>query len=583
MDRKQEIALKQRLVQLGKAQRFAEAERVARALLASFGNDLQLWFALAQMLLAQGKREEALTAFMRVSGMRSDMQLIALDKVTDLAQELGRFDIGFRAALVLRDLAPKTAVSHSKAGFFAWSSQRQTESLGFFQQAVNLEPDNVMFSMQLAKALTHQGKVEEALACYERVFERVGPDVELYSQYLYTLNYVENISEESLFQLHCKFGAKLEEAVPDKHIRAEPLLNRRIRIGYVSKDFCYHAVACFFIPLLEAHNAESFEIFCYSDVPRPDAVTAAIRSASEHWCDSVAMDDAALCQKIESDNIDVLVDLVGYAGGRRAGLFARRAAPVQVSYLGYPNTSGLSRMDYRITDNICDPEGESEQFYTENLIRLDDGFLSYRPLIAELDIVQAPCIENGYLTFGCFNVFPKVSESVLKSWCEILLALPDSKLLIKAQVFSEVALQDLVRSRFAKYGVTSERLIFKGRLDSNEGHFQEYSNVDVHLDTHPYNGTTTTCDALWMGVPTLCQLGSSHRSRVSASIMSRVDLAEFVCDGTEDYIQKAVDLAEDFSRLNRLRKGMRSRVLWSGKVLANALEEHYKKFMAAKK
>jgi len=583
MDQKQEIALKQRLVQLGKAQRFAEAEQVARALLANFQNDLQLWFALAQMLLAQGKREDALVAFIRVSAARSNMQLIALDKVTDLSQELGRFDIGFQAALALRDLAPQSAASHFKAGYFAWSSQRQTESLAFFQRAVSIEPENAGFSLQLAKALTHQGKVEEALACYESVFERVSPDVELYSQYLYTLNYVENISEESLFQLHCKFGAKLEEDTPDKVIRVEPLLNRRMRIGYVSKDFCYHAVACFFIPLLEAHNAESFEIFCYSDVPRPDAVTAAIRSTSEHWCDSVAMDDAALCQKIESDNIDVLVDLVGYAGGRRAGLFARRAAPVQVSYLGYPNTSGLSRMDYRITDNICDPEGESEQFYTEMLVRLDCGFLSYRPLIAELDIAQAPCIENGYLTFGCFNVFPKVSESILKSWSEILLLLPESKLLLKAKVFSEVALQELVRSRFAKYGVTSDRLIFKGSSGSNEEHFQEYANVDVHLDTHPYNGTTTTCDALWMGVPTLCQLGDSHRSRVSASIMSRVGMSEFVCDSLESYVQKAVDLAEDFSRLNRLRQDMRSRILLSGKVLANALEGHYEALMVAKK
>ena len=305
-------------------------------------------------------------------------------------------------------------------------------------------------------------------------------------------------------------------------------IERRLKIGYVSPDFCQHSVAYFIEPLLRAHERQAVEVFCYADVTRPDSVTARLRGYADHWLITVGRSDDELAERILTDSIDILVDLAGYTSKNRLGVFARKAAPVQVSWLGYPNTTGLAAMDYRLVDAVTDPVGEADAWASETLVRVDGGFLCYGSGKDVPKPTVPPCLTSRTVTFGSFNNPAKLSDATLDTWARLLERLPKTRLLLKGKPLGDAATRSFFLSRLAERGVAPERVELVAWLSNEAMHLALYDRVDIALDPFPYNGTATTCEALWMGVPVVTLLGDRHAGRVGASLLTQVGFTDWI-------------------------------------------------------
>ena len=339
-----------------------------------------------------------------------------------------------------------------------------------------------------------------------------------------------------------------------------PTDGRRLRVGYISRDFTTHSVAYFLEPLLANHDRAAFEIFCYSDVERPDATTARLRTYTDHWCSIVGQSDDAVTGKIRGDAIDILVDLAGHSKGNRLLVFARRAAPVQVTWLGYPNTTGLRSMDYRVTDEISDPTGVAEKLATETLIRLPGGFICYRPASETPELLDPPSRVNGAITFGNFNSIAKLTPEIISLWSQLLNRIPGSKLLLKSNGLGDEVLRARILGNFETGGIDPTRIELLGWTTSTYFHLALYNKIDIALDTSPYNGTTTTCEALWMGVPVVTLVGDRHAARVGASILTQIDMTDCIALNEAAYVDIAFSLANDPEKLNLIRRSCREKL-----------------------
>ena len=429
-----------------------------------------------------------------------------------------------------------------------------------YNKALALQPNNAFVLVNVANALADQGRIDEALQTYRRAM-RLKPDlVGAYEAFLLTLHYSDRVSTEDVFAAHRDYDARfaaplLAEAVP--HLNS-PDPQRVLRIGYVSPDFHTHPVAFFIEPVLGNHDRAQFQTFCYSDVAVGDGVTVRLAHEAGTWRNIRGLRDQEVAELIRRDRIDILVDLAGHTGSRML-LFARKPAPVQVTYLGYPDTTGVRAIDYRITDAWADPDW-ADAIHTERLVRLDSGFLCYAPPTDSPPVAAAPVATNGFVTFASFNALAKLSPSVFRVWAEILKAVPRSRLLLKAKSLHCAATRKLVRNSFEQFGVTSERVTLMRQQPSLADHLATYGEADIGLDPFPYNGTTTTCDALWMGLPVITLAGRTHVGRVGVSILSRVGAVDLIAQDQSAYIQQAVTLANDIERLVELRRGFRTRL-----------------------
>src|SRR5439155_7589787 len=339
--------------------------------------------------------------------------------------------------------------------------------------------------------------------------------------------------------------------------------DRRLRIGLLSPDFRTHSVAYFLEPILAAHERASFEFICYAELAHPDATSQRLQQQSEGWRSTAGVADAALAQQIRADAIDILIDLAGHTASTRIAVCAHQPAPVQMSYLGYPFSTGLETIDYRITDGYADPPGSSEQFYVERLLRLPRTAWCYRPPEPTPQVSESPSTRHGFVTFGSFNNLAKLSHGVLDTWSRVLEAVPNSRLILKSAGIGDPMTQTRVLESFAAHGVGAGRLLLKAYENSLFDHFARYNDIDIALDSFPYNGTTTTCEAMWMGVPVIGLAGEIHLSRVGVSLLSNVGLAELVAANREDYVRVASELAGDTTRLRTLRSELRPRMAGS--------------------
>jgi predicted O-linked N-acetylglucosamine transferase (SPINDLY family) len=334
-------------------------------------------------------------------------------------------------------------------------------------------------------------------------------------------------------------------------------------------------VACFLAHVLEAHDRGQVEVFCYSNSRQADAVTARIRAAADCWREIHALSDEQAAELIREDGIDLLVDLAGHTGDNRLPLFALKPAPVQVTWLGYPDTTGLREIDYRITDAWADPPGRSDELHTEKLVRLPHGFAAYEPQEVAPEVAPLPAEANSFVTFGSFNNFNKLTDECLEVWARILEAVSTARLLLKCGQFDDPAMREEMLARFP-----SGRLELVGAQAGQAEHLAQYARVDVALDPFPYNGATTTCEALWMGVPVIALAGNRHAARVGLSMLTRVGLADLVATSQDEYVANAIELAADLSRLRtlraRLRDMMRSSPLTDGRQLAVELQAAYR-------
>ncbi|MDA0661771.1 MAG: hypothetical protein O3B08_02910 [Proteobacteria bacterium] len=297
-------------------------------------------------------------------------------------------------------------------------------------------------------------------------------------------------------------------------------------------------------------------MFCYANLENADDTTARLRASSDHWRWVAGIDDAQLAKQIRADEIDILVDLSGHTAGNRLLVFQRRPAPVQATWLGYPNTTGMSAIDYRITDAIADPPG-AEPLWREALIRLEAGFLCYAPPADAPDVAPLPALSKGHVTFGSFNNLRKVTPAVIETWAKILRRIPTARLMLKARSFADTATRDRFIGAFVSHGVSAERVILRDTVASTAEHLGAYADVDIALDPFPYNGTTTTCEALWMGVPTVTLQGNRHAARVGASLLTHTGLCDWIAGNTGAYVEAAIRHAKDIQALATLRRGLR--------------------------
>lgn len=497
----------------------------------------------------------------------------------------------FRQAIALR---PNYGEAYNELGLTLLDQSKLLEAAAQFRQAIQFSPRDPRPQGNLAGVLFQLRQHPEGLVHYQRAVELAPASASDGSNLLLALNYPDGIDPKAIFAEHLRWAdqhAKSADAtgfqastVPaPMHEGQDPATARRIRVGYLSPDFRRHSVSHFIEPILAAHDRTRFETFVYSDVSRPDAVTARLRQHVDLWKDISRLGDDQVVESIRADRLDILVDLAGHTGGNRLPIFTRRLAPVQVSYLGYPNTTGLPRqlMQYRLTDEIADPPGLSEAIHTEFLARLPGSFLCYRPALDAPAVAPPPSAQNNdVVTFGSFTSMTKLTAAMLQTWSQILHRLPTARLLIKNNSLADAQAAESLRKDFERLGVFADRLILTSAVASHDQHLARYAEMDIALDTYPYNGTTTICDALWMGIPVITLAGDVHRSRVGASLLNAVGLQELIARTRQQYIDLAVALAENQERRAILRTELRDRMRQSPLMdeagFTRRLEEKYR-------
>jgi len=455
--------------------------------------------------------------------------------------------------------------------------ERYQEAIACLRRAVALNPNLPEALSNLGSALKFEGKLDEALS-YIRKALSLAPKASAHSNLLFNLNYHPGYSAAEVFQEHLTWAQRYAN---DLTRAAAPLLldkdpSRRLRIGYVSPDFRQHPVATFLRPIFANHDKNKFEIYCYSGVSTADDTTLWFEQQCSTWRDIVGKTDEDVAGLIRKDQIDILVDLSGHTSGNRLLTFARKPAPVQVSYLGYLGTTGMAAMDYKITDAAMDPVGLTERFHTERMLRLPHSMWSYSPPPDAPAPSPAPALTRGYATFGSFNNSAKVGPEVIGAWARILQEIPEARLVMVTK--GDGSVHEYFRNEFGRHGIARERIELHRRMPLTD-YLRLHAEVDICLDSFPYTGGTTSCHSLWMGVPVLTLPGIKPFSRSGASILSALGLADWIAGSVEAYVETAVRKASDAAALQPLRAGMRARMqaspLMNEKAFTQAIEAMY--------
>jgi len=383
-----------------------------------------------------------------------------------------------------------------------------------------------------------------------------------HSNLLRDLQHLPDITPEQLLAEHQNWwNLHGKPIVPQQHQRRTP--HKPLRVGFVSPDLRNHAVAIFIAPLFEHHDKTNFHFTAYSEAAAEDEVSAKLKSWVQLWRPIRGHRDDLVAQQIAADQIDILIDLAGHTSNNRAPLFTQKPAPIQISYLGYPCTTGLPTIDYRITDAQADPPGLTEPHYTEKLLRLPRCAWCFRPIDDSPDVNDLPALTAGHITFGSFNNFAKANDAVLAAWAAVLNRVPNSRLILKSNGLAEPTVQSHIHQIFGRHNISPDRLTMLDKNPDIAQHLARYHDIDIALDTFPYNGTTTTCEALWMGIPVICIAGNKHMSRVGVSLLHAIGLDDLIARDTTHFTEIAADLANDLPRLADLRRTLRARMLQS--------------------
>lgn len=493
---------------------------------------------------------------------------------------LGRQDEAIKAldkALSIEPANPYARITMCNA---LWSLKRFSEATAVLRKGLELVPNHPELTGRITPQLVLLGRADEGIAlCKAALAAHPGalePAIKLCS----SIVYASHASVREIGETHRAYGRALaaQHATPVRAFSNSKEPDRLLRVAFLSADLRHHSVAFFVESLIQHLDRTQFSITCYANTRQLDHVSDRIKAACSTWRVVEGMRDADLVARILADKIDILIDLHGVSVGHRLPVFQMRPAPVQVTYCGYPATTGLSTMDYRIVDSITDPPGADEHC-TEKLVRLDPCFLCYRPpQDAPPPAPQPPSVSAGDITFGSFNTSAKLNDRTCALWSRVLLAVPGSRLVLKAHQFSDAPFCDELRALFVRHGLDAARVAFLPSEVSPADHLRAYERLDLALDPVPYNGTTTTCEALWMGVPVVTVPGDMHASRVGASLLTQVGLRELIAEDEDDYVRVAAALANDPARLASLRTGLRERM--QGSPLCDA-PAHAARFAAA--
>lgn len=474
-------------------------------------------------------------------------------------------------------------------------TRHYTEAIPELRESLSVLPDYSEAWHDLGLAYCAVGAVEAAATAWQRCARAGLQQAKARSMALLALEYSERVTPARLYVEHQAVGLRVEALVQSQVVRPdEPLPSQfltssslgrrkgRLRVGYLSNDLRHHALFRFFEPLLRHHSREAVELHCFHAVEKPDHLTARARALSAGWHDLNGLSDADAAQRIADAHLDILVDLQGHTGVRPwIGVLAYQCAPVQMTAIGYPGSTGLSRVQWRWGDSLADPP-DAEREYTEQVLSLDPCFLCFSPPeeIAP-PVAPPPQLRNGFVTFGSFNSRAKLSPSCLDLWAEVLLALPESRLLLKCVEMDDPLMRDALRARFVEKGIAPERIELRLPAETYPEHLAQYGDVDIALDSSPYQGTTTTCEALWMGVPVVSLQGQRHAARVGASLLSAAGLPEGLAWDRSQFVELALRCArqeraweEQESPLRRSmrRERLRGSVLLDGRAYAARVE-----------
>eukprot|EP00299_Pterocystis_sp_00344_P013793 c6793_g1_i1.p1 GENE.c6793_g1_i1~~c6793_g1_i1.p1 ORF type:complete len:624 (+),score=148.63 c6793_g1_i1:35-1873(+) len=498
-------------------------------------------------------------------------------------------------ALEIRPQCSQTLVN--LAALFAQQG-RTDEAHRFCAMAIAANPKYPESYNTLGVLYREEGDIDRAIAAYETcvAVERMAFSVA--QNRLFALNCLSNVTHEFVFQEHRLWGEIFSKHVMEVAGNVVSITGyqrqlqdivdgsrKQIRIGYISPDFFTHSVSFFIENLLKHHDRSRTFVICYSNVSTPDSRTNELKTLADLWKDVVGLPAAAVAKMVQEDSVDVLVELAGHTAGNRLDVMALSPAPVQVTWIGYPNTTGLAQIDYRITDAIVDPT-DTQQSHTETLWRLPRVFLSYCPSVNVSGVSEAPCITNGFCTFGSFNSLSKITLRTRQTWARILSCLPHSRLVVKSKAFVSQCVRDNFIASFEKLGVDANRVDMMGLLPHTD-HFAAYSLMDISLDTFPYAGTTTTCESLFMGVPCVTLAApNNHCHCVGKTLLHAIGHAEWVCATEQEYIRVAVELGSNFTKIQKIRNTLRQEVLESqlcdGLGMARCADETFRAMCAEK-
>lgn len=453
-------------------------------------------------------------------------------------------------------LKPSFVEGWSTLGATLSTLGRHSEALVCFVKALQLDPKDARARMGRAMVLYKTHRVPAAAAEFSAVLARDPTQFEARSFRLMALNNLPDVPREQVLLEHQAYGRAAGAAVPTAWSNP-PEPGRRLRVAFLSPDLREHSVAYFIEPLLRHLNPSEFEVLLYHDNAKVDAVSERMRAGAAVWRNFAGRIAEMVEPVIRADAPDILVDLTGHAGTNRLRMLARRLAPVQVTYLGYPNTTGVPAMDYRFVDAVTDPAPEADRFATEKLVRFAPTAWCYAPPEVAREVSVAPCSKGGGVVFGSFNNFPKVTDPWLRVWAQLLAQVAGARLLIKADGLGEPDVRQQVLERIAAAGLPLERVEVLPRTPDTATHLALYSRVDIALDTFPYHGTTTTCEALWMGVPVVTLAGDRHAARVGASLLTAAGHPEWVATTPDEYVRIARGLAGEPAVLQRIRGGLR--------------------------
>jgi predicted O-linked N-acetylglucosamine transferase (SPINDLY family) len=512
---------------------------------------------LANALTDQGKLDEAATAYRRAIALNPALAEAHANLGIALRNQ-GKLDEAVACHQRAIELNPNYAEPYNNLGNAFLEQRKLAEAAVCYRRALALRPDFAEALNNLGNVLKDQGELDEAVASYRRAVQAKPGFAVAHSNLVYTLHFSPRYDAAAIAEEHRRWNRQhAEPLAPSIHPHPNDRdLGRRLRVGYVSPDFRDHCQSFFTVPLLSAHDHQNFEIYGYADVARPDSLTARLSGLADGWRNIAGRSDEQVAEMIRADRIDILVDLTMHMACNRLLVFARKPAPVQVCWLAYPGSSGLSTVDYRLTDAHLDPLDGHDHFHAEQSIRLPDCFWCYDPLTAEPAVNDLPALTQNHVTFGSLNNFCKVTPAVLKLWAEVLRAVPRSRLRMLAP---EGGCRQRVLDLFQDAGVAADRVTFVAQQPRPQ-YLELFHAIDIGLDSFPYNGHTTSLDSFWMGVPVVTLAGRTAVGRAGVCLLENLGLPEWIAATPEQFVASAVEMAGNLARVSQLRATLRERL-----------------------
>lgn len=535
---------------------------------------------LGTALFSKGAYTEAEQAFHNALGLKKGF-LVALLGLGMVKQALGRLEDAREYYIEALRIKPDDSTAHFRLGVIMREWDRLDMAEVCFRNALRFKPDHCEAYMGLGETLQAAGLIDESETCFKKTIELDPENALAHSNLFLSMNYNPAYGSDELFEVHRKWGAEFTEKKthgPAVTFLSDKNPDRILRIGYLSADFCKHPAASFLEPVLRNHDPSGFRVYCYSQGKRVDDFTAAFKTIADKWRDIRLQNDDQVRQSILEDQIDILVECSGHMADNRLTVLAKRCAPIQISWIGYPHTTGLPTIDHRFGDEITDPVTEDSPS-SERMLRLPGSFCCYSPPLDAPPVSDLPAMKNGYVTFGSLHTLSRLNSKVISLWSMVLREIPSSRLLIFRTVLNDAIVKRLT-GQFTANDIDSNRIEFVKEIPQT-GHLSLYDRIDIALDTFPWSGHTTACEALWMGVPVITLFGNRHAGRMVSSVLTRLGLDDFIAENEPEYIAIAQRTTLEIPSLNMLRQGLRTlmegSVLCDDRTFTRNLEHEYRK------